>query len=162
MFEDVCYKKSYLTDVVARIDFVAPVLIFEKTLPSKVSDAIVSKFPIVEPADLVAFGFEFGSAGSKTEETRSKQWQFFGKNREKQLTFSPPSMILQYRQYSTFEQLQSEFSLAIQALSKTAPDARVQRFGLRYINKIALEKCDESVEFRRARYPRATLHSKLL
>ena len=28
MFDDVCYKKSFLTEVVARIDFVAPVTAF--------------------------------------------------------------------------------------------------------------------------------------
>jgi hypothetical protein len=47
MYENICYKKSYLTEVVARIDFATPITSFENNIPSKLIQTISKYFLIV-------------------------------------------------------------------------------------------------------------------
>src|SRR5208283_296862 len=140
MFEDVCYKKSFLTEVVARIDFVAPVTAFEKNIPAKAIKKIGSHFPILEPRESIAQHIEVGlDGGVKQRELRGKQWNFFGKEREKQLTIEPRAVYVRYTKYSRFEDLRKEFQEAVSAIDQEAPGIVAQRFGLRYINQFDLE-----------------------
>ena len=53
MLEPICYSKPFLAEVIARIDFAAPLERLEKSVPVKLLNAIIKSFPIVEPpADL--------------------------------------------------------------------------------------------------------------
>ncbi|CAJ0878975.1 hypothetical protein AMST5_03017 [freshwater sediment metagenome] len=140
MFDDVCYKKSFLKEVVARIDFVAPVTAFEKNIPAKALKKIGSHFPIAEPRESIAQHIELGPEGVKQQEFRGKQWNFFGKEREKQLTIEPGAIYVRYTKYSRFEDLKDEFQDAVNAIDQEASGIVAQRFGLRYINQFDLEE----------------------
>lgn len=140
MFDDVCYKKSFLTEVVARIDFVAPVTAFEKSISAKVLKKIGPHFPIAEPRESIAQHIELGPDGVKQKEFRGKQWNFFGKEREKQLTIEPGAIHVRYTKYSRFEDLNDEFREAVSAIEQEAPGIIAQRFGLRYINQFDFEE----------------------
>ncbi len=135
MFEDVCYKKSYLAEVVARIDLLAPVEAFEKNISGKILNKIKAKFPIAEPTESIAQHFEFAPDGVKQKELRGKQWNFFGKEREKQLTIDSGALYVRYTKYSRFEDLVEEFQLAVNAIDQEHPNTSAKRFGLRYINQ---------------------------
>lgn len=136
MFDDVCYKKPFLSEVVARIDFVGPVAAFEKNIPAKVLKKIVSHFPIAEPTESIAQHIELGLDGAvKQKEVRGKQWNFFGKEREKQLTIESGAVFVRYTKYSRFEDLKEEFQEAVNAIDENTSGIIAQRFGLRYINQ---------------------------
>jgi uncharacterized protein (TIGR04255 family) len=141
IYEDICYKRNFLTDVIARIDFVTPLSPLEKTLPTKFSDAVRNIFPIVVPSELVNFEVkvEVGVESARSDQTRIKQWQFFGKEREKVLSITSYALDVGYKQYRTYEGMKAEFMVAVDALARLCPDARIKRFGLRYINKISIE-----------------------
>lgn len=140
MFEDVCYKKSFLTEVVARIDFVTPFAAFEKSIPAKNLTKIGSRFPIAEPTESIAQHIEVGlDGGVKQKELRGKQWNFFGREREKQLTIEPGAVFVRHLKYSRFEELKAEFQLAVGAIDQEASGVVAQRFGLRYINQFDFE-----------------------
>lgn len=135
MFEDVCYKKPFLTEVVARIDFIAPTTAFEKAIPSEALKKIGSHFPIAEPNEAIAQHIELGSDGGvKQKQVRAKQWNFFGKEREKQLTIEPSAIFARYLKYSRFENLKNEFQGAVNAIDREFAGIIAQRFGLRYVN----------------------------
>ncbi|WP_330085268.1 TIGR04255 family protein [Methylocystis iwaonis] len=141
MFEDVCYKKSFLTEVVARIDFVAPVTAFDKNISGKALKKIGSHFPIFEPRESIAQHIEVGpDGGVKQKELRGKQWNFFGREREKQLIIEPGAIYVRYTKYSRFEDLKDEFQEAVNAIDQEASGIVAQRFGLRYINQFDFEE----------------------
>jgi uncharacterized protein (TIGR04255 family) len=139
MYEEVRYEKPFLTQVVARLDFAGPLSRIEKGLPDKLIVALSHLFPIIEPAADAIFQELKLQLGVPAEEkqTKFKQWNFFGKEREKQLTISSRFAFIAYTKYLNFEILRDEFALMVRALGEVCPDARVSRFGLRYINNIA-------------------------
>jgi uncharacterized protein (TIGR04255 family) len=139
MYEDICYKKSYLTEVVARIDFATPITGFEKTLSSKLVKKISKHFPIIEPVETVGHQFQIGDGDIKKTEMHAKQWNFFGKEREKQLVISNNFVFARYTIYSKYEALNDEFREAINAIDQEQPGAVAQRIGLRYINNFEIE-----------------------
>jgi uncharacterized protein (TIGR04255 family) len=139
MFETVCYKKSYLAEVVARVDFVTPVGALEKNISAGILNKVRAHFPIAEPAESIGAQIQIAPDGVKQTETRGKHWNFFGKNREKQLSIQATAIYVSYTKYSTFEALKEEFHAAISAVVQEIPGIVAKRFGLRYINKFSLD-----------------------
>jgi uncharacterized protein (TIGR04255 family) len=140
MYEEVCYEKPYLREVVARIDFVSPVEGMAKALPARLANVISEHFQISEPIDAVSQEFEINNEGVRQQKrTLFKQWNFFGKEREKQLSVSAPFMFVTFARYMNFEAMKEDWNAVVQAVAKAFPDARAGRFGLRYINSIEIE-----------------------
>ena len=138
MYEQICYQKPFLKEAIARIDFVAPVEGLEKTLPPKLAKALSQYFPINEPIDAIARELQLTGDQVQQRETRFKQWNFFGKEREKQLSLAPAYMFVTYKRYTTFEDMKTQVSAVVDAVAKAFPDTRAGRFGLRYINSIEI------------------------
>jgi len=136
MYEDICYEKTYLKQVIARIDFISALVGVDKSLPSKLASDLARDFPIAEPADSIARHVQLTPSGVQQTETRFKQWNFYGKEREKHLAIAPSFAFISYQRYTTFEDMQAQFTNFTTALLKQFPDATVGRFGLRYINVI--------------------------
>jgi uncharacterized protein (TIGR04255 family) len=88
--------------------------------------------------DAVARELQLTSDKVTQRETRFKQWNFFGKEREKHLSLASPFVFVSYKQYTTFDNMNAEFAAVVSALDTAFPDARVSRFGLRYINSIEI------------------------
>lgn len=131
-----CYRKPFLKQVIARVDFVTPVVPLEKHLPAKLAKMASSYFPISEPMDGITKQFRLDNGGIQETQTPFKQWIFFGKEREKQLTISPTFMSLIYTKYTTYDEMKSHFSDVVDEIAKAFPDAKASRFGLRFINII--------------------------
>ena len=139
MYETVYYEKTFLKQVVARIDFVAPLIGLEKSLPPKLGKAFSSRFPIMEPTETIAQDLQITGDEVKAKQERFKQWNFYGKQREKQLALAAAFVFVIYPRYTTYEDMKSDFTSAVDALAKAFPDATARRFGLRYINNIEIE-----------------------
>jgi len=137
MYEDVCYVRNYLTEVVARIDFIVPIDEIEKALPSKLANELSTDFQISEPIDAIAARFQFGGDGV-TEQVKKelKEWRFFGIDREKQLSLAAPFLFISFKHYISFEDMKAQFTRVINSVGKAFPDAKAGRFGLRYVNVI--------------------------
>jgi uncharacterized protein (TIGR04255 family) len=139
VYEESCYDKPFLREVVGRLDFVASLDVLEKGLPSKLAKVLSEHFPISEPVDAIAREYQLTIEQVKQWEKKFKQWNFFGKDREKQLSLTPQYVFVSYKRYTTFENMKSEFGSVVDALGKAFPDIRVARFGLRYVNSIDIE-----------------------
>lgn len=140
MYEQTCYEKPFLKEVIARIDFVAPLEGLEKVLSPKLAKELSERFPISEPIDAVERELQFSGTELRQRETRFKQWNFYGKEREKQLSLAAPFVFVSYKRYTTYEAMNAEFAGVTQAVGKTFPDARAGRFGLRFINSIEINE----------------------
>ena len=139
MYEQVCYQKSFLKQVIAKVDFASPIEQLEKGVPNKLLNAIVNSFPIIEPTEVLAHEVSIEENSVKAKHTKSKQWNYFGKDRGKQLALTSQSIFVSYTTYTNYEEIKAQFGLVIDALIKAFSDTKASRFGLRYINQIDLE-----------------------
>ena len=132
------YKTNFLTNVIVRVDFPNPLPVHEN-LPSTLSETILNLFPISEPKKLKGQTFKFDGTKIQMEGIeKSTEWNYFGKNREKQLVLNSEFMFISQKKYETFTRLNSEFITIIEKLYENYPDLQINRFGLRYINEISL------------------------
>jgi uncharacterized protein (TIGR04255 family) len=141
-YDDIVYKKNYLTQVIVRFDFVAPIQGLEMDLPQKLAANLTSGFPILEPQDARLFELNFGPVEAKQVQKSFKQYNLFGKEREKQLSLTSRFMFVVYTKYSKYEEMRKTVNDGITALVAEYPDTRVARFGLRYINTLDMNNID--------------------
>lgn len=144
MYEQVCYEKSFLKQVIVKVDFASPLIQLEKGVPSKLLNTIVETFPIVEPGETLKHQVSLDRNGVQSKQTTLKHWSYFGRDRQKQLTLSPESVFALYSVYQKYEETKEQFGSVIDSISKAFPDAKASRFGLRYVNQIDLPFLDES------------------
>lgn len=148
MYEYICYEKHFLKEVIARIDFVVPIEALEKTLPPKLEKVLSEDFPISEPVDAISQELQVSDKGLlQHRQKQFKQWNFFGKEREKQISLAAPFVFFTYPKYTTFENMRNQFAKVIDGIKKTFPDARARRFGLRYINNIEIENLSTPISW---------------
>lgn len=136
MYDDICYEKPFLKEVIARVDFAAPVASLGTRIPHKVANAAVERFPILEQRKALAQELQISSDEIHHKREEFTEWNYHGRNREKRLVIAPGFAYVTYSQYSTFEAFKEDFFTVIETLFKKYPDLRSGRFGLRYINKI--------------------------
>lgn len=136
MYEGICYEKPFLKQVLVVVNFVAPIPGLEKAMPPRLANEVSVLFPISEPVEGITRQLQFSGAEVRQQESPFKQWNFFGNEREKQLSLTPMSAVLIYHRYTTYEHVEAEFTKIVDAMEKAFPDTRASRFGLRYINVI--------------------------
>jgi uncharacterized protein (TIGR04255 family) len=140
MFEDALYKKTFLKEVIARIDFATPVESFQKSISAKILEKIKAHFPIAEPADAIGMHLEIGAGVTNHKETRSKQWNFFGKERDRQLVITDGSVFVVYKRYVSYEAFIEAFADAVSVIDREHSGIFAQRIGLRYINQFEFDE----------------------
>ncbi len=142
MYEDICYKKNFLKEVIARIDFAASIDSLEKNLVAKIANKAVLRFPISEPRKKHAQALEVSPDAFKHKRTEFTEWNYYGKEREKRLVITPSTAFVTYNKYSTFERLKEDFIIIIESIFNTYTETKASRFGLRYINNFEFKLND--------------------
>jgi len=158
--EDICYKRTYLTAVIARVDFPSPLEGLDQQLPSEVSNAVLKAFPIEEPRQGFTQEVQVSDGGA-VQQRRSAftEWRFHGASREKTFSIAPmpkAAVFVECKQYSTYESFKADFLLGLEPFFRCYPNTQGSRVGLRYINEINLD--DEEDPFDWDSY----LHPKML
>jgi len=132
------YRKNYLTQVIARIDFLSPLSSLQEALPAAVGEVSTRFFPIPEPKEIVGREFWISSETKQVNEKDiiTKEWHFFGKRREKRLVITREFMFVEFKVYESFDDFRTHFIGISDGLFGTFDDLQVKRLGLRYINNI--------------------------
>jgi uncharacterized protein (TIGR04255 family) len=136
------YKKNYLTEVIARIDLVSPVVSLKKELPKEVSKIVLQNFPIDESRPASSREIKFNISELQTRDEEFTQWKFLGSDRSKMLLMDSQFFFISYKKYINYDQLRSEFLSLSRKFFAVFSESQANRFGLRYINQINLEKKD--------------------
>lgn len=144
------YKKNYLTNVIARIDFISPLKDLNGELPSEISRAALIDFPIAEPQKMrtTQFEFEVSARNLKQSDKEYTEWTFHGRDRKKRLVISPSVIFVEYTRYVTYEETKDQFMRVLQVLFDIYKDAVCSRIGLRYINNITLESGGDPLDWK--------------
>ena len=138
MYDDICYKKPFLKEVIARVDFSPTIDNIEKSLPPKLSKELSTHFPIAEPADTIAQELQVSAEELHHRQTRMKHWNFYGKERQRHLSLAAPFVFVSYSKYKSYEDMREHFSAVVDAVGGAFPDTIAIRFGIRYINSIEI------------------------
>jgi uncharacterized protein (TIGR04255 family) len=134
------YKKNFLKQVIARIDFTPLEGMAPKGPPKSFYEAIKDRFPIPETKEVLARNLRISP--EKTEETSEKirEWIYHGKARDKYLALGKAVLAVEYSTYDFFEVLSADFLAAVAALRDAFEDIQVTRLGLRYIDNIEFDE----------------------
>lgn len=137
---DKTYKKTFLAEVIVRIDFASSIDSFNLKLPEKFKKEAIKEFQIKEPKDTIEAEIKLNKKGSKIkEEKKSYLWLFHDKNREKTLGITPKYLYIKLTKYNTYEKFKSLFLNYTNILANEVEDIVINRFGLRYINNIEIK-----------------------
>jgi len=131
MTENICYKKNFLSNVVARVDFPSPIQGLEKQLPPEISKKVMDIFPIAEPRKAIAQELRISPDELKQKRSEIMEWRFHGKDRDKTLTIIPAAVFVEYTVYKSYEVLKNDFLEVLSAFFGTFRDALGSRLGRR-------------------------------
>ena len=135
--DDICYKRNFLTEVIARIDFLNRIKKIEFEKPPEDSKAARKSFPIVEPKQVFEHQFQLRrEKKSKDKPRQFTEWHFHGIEREKSLSIFPKGMFVKYTNYKRYELVRNDFNEVFSVVLEKFKDTQPSRLGLRYINNI--------------------------
>lgn len=132
---EICYKKNYLAEVIARVDFAQPVATLNQAvLPENIQNVLKSRYPIYEPSKAMAQGVTFTEAGVTTDSQEFQQWVYHGENREKTITINQHYISVSLKEYKDYPNFKLDVIEPIQEISNTEGEIFINRTGLRYVN----------------------------
>jgi len=130
------YRRNFLKQVIARMDFAVPANLLASEPPKSVIAALKRQFPIPEPKKQVLQQVVVTGAEIHRGRQESVQWVYHSKRRDKLISMTPEFMYVEYKKYRKFELLQADFLGVANALFDVIDNLQVQRLGLRYIDNI--------------------------
>lgn len=138
---EIQYRSNFITEVIARVDFLSPIHEVNQSLPRQISDLVIKNYPIPEPQPLVEHRVHISlkDAEVQKESLDAKEWKFFGSDRSKFLSIRPDAIILKYTKYFRFDPLRDEFLHVVEKFFSYFQAAQGRRLGLRYINNIRVD-----------------------
>jgi uncharacterized protein (TIGR04255 family) len=150
MFDQICYKKNPLNQVIVKVDFLAPLLGFETGIPPKLATLLANRFPIEDPgAESVDFMVAVDKEGVQAStHVKSHVYKYFGKEREKELSLSNKFLTIVQRKYGTYEAFAEDFFTVYKNLLEFFPDVQTSRFGLRYINILEMDEAAKPLKWK--------------
>lgn len=134
----ICYKRNYLSQVIARIDFLSPLKEVQHRLPPNLVREFGKLFPIPEPLQVVEEEVTFSVKAVDRKRQQLTEWRFHDLKRENTLTVVPRTCLLVCSKYQSFDLLRQTLDAIFVVLFASFPEAQPSRLGLRYVNNINL------------------------
>lgn len=132
----ICYRRNYLTEVIARIDLVSPIDQLKEKLPKAISSKALNFFPIFEPSRAITQNVVLQQNNVTSNSEEFTEWNFFGLNRKNRLTIKPDAFFIDVLEYEKYDNLREQFFQIQKSIFDFFPDAQPNRIGLRYINQL--------------------------
>ncbi len=139
MYEEVCYNRNYIAEVICRLDFANPVEIFDSTMPKSVYKTVGKYYPIAEPQEIIGTQLQVNPVtGPVVNNIVKKQWVFWSRDKKSSCRIDSMSIVFSVKKYDVFENLRNaiyEIMKSVLGLSETYQGSRL---GLRYINMLPM------------------------
>lgn len=143
MYEDICYNKNAIKEVICRLDFANRVSAFDTSIPKEVYKTVKKYYPIAEPQEIIGTELQINPVtGPKVNNVVSKQWLFWSRDKKSSCIIQSDCVIFSIHVYDVFEDLRKAVLDILKAVMKVDETIQGKRMGLRYIN--ALEMGDHS------------------
>ncbi len=140
-YQDICYAKNYLSEVICRLDFADQMKVFNSTMPREVYGVVRKYYPIAEPQEVVGAQFQVNPiSGTVINNMVSKNWVFWARNKESSCSIDSTRVVFSVKKYSVFDSLYKAVSEIMRAILDLNPDCQGKRLGLRYINSLPMKE----------------------
>jgi uncharacterized protein (TIGR04255 family) len=133
------YKKTFLKQVLVRVDFQNVLTDYEKGLNPAVTKTIHDIFPTLVEHKNKHLNVKVEKTTQSITTIEQTLWTYYAKDRKKHTRIEPTDFYIQYDKYGTFEQLKKDFQLVFNALLTSYGERNITRIGLRYIDEIEIE-----------------------
>jgi uncharacterized protein (TIGR04255 family) len=140
--KNICYNKNFITEAIAKVEFLNPILELDKTLPKYFSDSIVKMFPIAESREIKNNNVTITDSGVQSNVEKGIEWSFWNKDRSRKISLSKDSLLLVQNKYESYDNFAYEFLTAFEALCSAYKELIFRRFGVRYVNNIKLAESE--------------------
>lgn len=138
------YPSSFLTMVIARVDFASPINLPDTGPPSSILKHTRSEFPIYEEeAEVDATFAVTGSGATASTGQPRKVFKLWAKDRQKSATLARDHFSVEYKKYHSFNILTSDFNALLTPLGARFKQLQCKRLGLRYVNTIEPKDNDQ-------------------
>jgi uncharacterized protein (TIGR04255 family) len=138
--EKICYKQNFITEAIAKVDFLSPLTELSMKIPKAFCDQISKHFPIAESNEITSKTVSFHIDKVEQGEQKAVEWVFWNKTRDRRLSLGQNALALIQSKYSTFDDFSAEFYTALKGLYAISDDIVLSRFGVRYINNITVDE----------------------
>jgi len=134
MYDDICYSKTFLKEVIFKVDFASPLMLIGDGLPQGLTKEILNILPISEPRQAESQEVQLSESSITSKSTKFMEWVFHGASREKTLTITPTFISYSTRDYTSYEELVADINTILEAFFRDVQGITIARSGLRYIN----------------------------
>ena len=132
---EICYKKNYLTEAVAAVQFASPPQgLIGPVLDPGIQSAVRARYKIYEPNVATQQHVEFTQDGVNTKKTKFHNWTYHGEAREKTITLNRNQLTVSNRDYKSFAEFKSDFTQPLNELIRVDAQIPVMRTGVRFVN----------------------------
>lgn len=137
MYEDICYRKNTVNEVICRLDFANSVAVFDTRIPKEVYKTVKKYYPIAEPQEIIGTELQINPmTGPKVNNVVAKQWLFWSRDKKSSCVIQSGCVIFSIHVYDVFEELRKAVLEILKAVMKVDEAIQGKRFGLRYINTL--------------------------
>lgn len=134
------YKKTFLKQVLVRLDFQNELINYERGLNPAMIKAIHDVFPTMVEYKNKYVNVKVEKTTQCVTSIERTLWTYYAEDKKKHTRVEPTDFYIQYDKYETFEQLKKDFQLIFNALLATYGERNITRIGLRYIDEIEIER----------------------
>ena len=82
MYEDICYRRNNVKEVICRLDFASNLDVFKNTMPKQIYDIVKKHYPIAEPQDVIGTQLQISPGNTSLNNIISKKWIFLSLDRK--------------------------------------------------------------------------------
>lgn len=139
MYEGICYKKNFISEVICRLDFANPIDAFNNSMPKDLNNIIRKYYPIAETQGIIGTQLQINSeTGPVINNILNKQWVFWSIDRKKICRIDSTCIVFSLNTYDVFDDFRNIVLEITKAILSLGEEYQGKRFGLRYINKIPI------------------------
>jgi uncharacterized protein (TIGR04255 family) len=132
------YTKNFLADVVFKIDFAPLADLVGNQTPTAFEEKIIAAYPTKEPVPQVSFKWEANAGAFTSERADETLWNYKNTDNTIIVQITKDFLVVNFKKYLDFPDLQTKVNVLIEALFSSYEIPRIERMGLRYIDKILL------------------------
>ncbi|RNC70134.1 MAG: TIGR04255 family protein [Desulfuromonadales bacterium] len=131
---EICYKKNFLKQVIAKIDFAQPLSDLNHASLVAVIAEIKKRYPIAEQATAFQQGIEITDQEIRSSKTEFPEWNFHGVDRDKSLKINQHFLQVLLTKYTSESDFRDDLLNPVSQIIGTRPEVLIARTGVRFIN----------------------------
>jgi len=136
------YRKNFLTNVIARIDYPKILELSERKPPSTFQGRVKGRYPLLR--ELKGETVKYKQEKEKFEISKEEKisWQFSNKDKNIIVHVDPEFLTIEAEKYTTFDEFLHEIKFVLGIFKDLYPVEIINKIGLRHINQIKINEGD--------------------